>query len=92
MSGIRKSYSPELKARVVLEALKEEKTMAELGSMFKVSPRQILDWKKIVKENLRCLFQNTTHKVIKEKEELIDRLYKQVGQLQVEYEWLKKKI
>jgi len=73
MGRIRKSYSPAFKAKVALEAIKEEETVAELASKYSVHPVQIRRWKKAAMENL-----------------LIEELYKEIGQLKVELDWLKK--
>ena len=89
MGNIRKKYTPSFKAKVALEAIKEEKTTTELANIYKVHPDQIRRWKKAVQEGLSEVFNNKKHN--DEKEELIEELYKQIGQLKVELDWLKKK-
>jgi len=91
MSEQRKRYDAEFKAKVALEAIKEEKTLAQLGSEYRVHPNQIAQWKKQLLETMPTLFSDKRKKVEKEGEDLQAELYKQIGQLKVENEWLKKK-
>ena len=91
MGNIRKKYPPVFKAKVSLEALKEEKTSAELASEYKVHAQQIRRWKSIATEGIRELFMDKRQKRDKDKDMLIEELYKQIGQLKVEVDWLKKK-
>ena len=91
MANIWKKYLPALKAKVALEALREEKTSAELSSEYKVHPGQIRRWKSIATEGIRELFMDNRQKRDKDKDMLIEELYKQIGQLKVEVDWLKKK-
>jgi putative transposase len=89
---IKKQFSDEFKAKVGLEALKGEKTTAELSSEYGVHPTQINTWRALINENTASLFSRGDNKELKEKDELIDRLYKNIGQLQVDVDWLKKKL
>ncbi len=91
MSTQRKRYSPEFKARVALEALKEHSTLAELASRFEVHPVVIGQWKKQVREELPQIFGDRRQKQERADEELQAQLYQQIGQLKVELDWLKKK-
>ena len=88
---MRKSYTAKFKANVALEAIKEEDTMADLSSKFEVHRAQIQRWKKDAIEQLPALFTNSRQKKDKDNEALIDELYKQIGRLKVENDWLKKK-
>jgi len=88
---VRKKYSSSFKAKVTLEAIKENCTMSELSSKYEVHRLQIQKWKKFGIENLEALFSNAPDKSLKEKDNLISRLYEQIGQLKVEADWLKKK-
>jgi len=92
MSGIRKQFGKEFKAKVALEAIKGLKTSAEISSEYAVHPTQIAQWKKELREGLPELFKGKKSPQEKDKERLIDELYKQIGQLQVENGWLKKKL
>ncbi len=88
---MRKGFSAEFKAKVALEAIKEEKTIAELSSKYEVHRTQITNWRKRVLVGVREIFKGKQEKVNKENEKLVDELYRQIGQLKVENEWLKKK-
>lgn len=93
MSTQRKHYPPEFKARIALEALKEQKTLNQLGSEYGVHPNQISQWKKQLQSELPGLFTSTARRAqsSEEEEQLKARLYQQIGQLQMELDWLKKK-
>ena len=93
MNNIRRNHPPAFKAQVVLALLKEEQTASEVCSQFNIHPTQAKQWKTKAMENLSCLFDdNKSNKQVKEKDHLIEELYKQVGQLKVELDWLKKKM
>ena len=88
---MRKTHDAALKAKVALEALKGEKTIAQLSSQFGVHPNQIGKWKKDLLDRLPEIFSAKWKKEHKTDEELVEELYKQIGQLKVELDWLKKK-
>ena len=88
---MRKTHDAALKAKVALEALKGEKTIAQLSSQYGVHPNQIGKWKKDLLERLPEIFSAKWRKEHKTDEELVEELYKQIGQLKVELDWLKKK-
>ena len=91
MVNMRKRYDATFRAKVALEAVKGEKTLAELSSEFGVHPNQIRNWRKQLLETLPDLFTDRRKKRDKDQEELISELYRQIGQLKVELDWLKKK-
>ncbi len=91
VSNMRRGHDAALKARVALESLKEEKTMAQLSSEFGVHVNQIRQWRQKLLDELPSLFSDRRKKRDKEGEELLSELYRQIGQLKVELEWLKKK-
>jgi len=91
MVNMRKSYDATFRAKVALEAVKGEKTLAELSSEFGVHPNQIRNWRKQLLETLPDLFTDRRKKKDKDQEELVSELYRQIGQLKVELDWLKKK-
>jgi len=90
---MRKNFDKDFKAKVAIEALRGEKTIQEIAIAYEVHPNQVSLWKKEVLEKASSLFE----KKGKEKDEAatqaakVDDLYKQIGQLQVEKEFLKKK-
>ena len=92
MGNIRKKYPPVFKTKVALESFREEKTSAELASKYKVHPQQIRRWKSIVTEGIRESFVDKRQKRDRDKDMLIEELYKQIGQLKVEVDWLKKNL
>ncbi len=83
---MRKSFSPEIMAKVALAAIKEEKTMTELSSKYEVHRTQITNWRKRAMEGLVDTFKGKRDKSLKDRDKLIDELYRQIGQLKVEYE------
>ena len=91
MGRIHKKYSPSFKARVALEAIKEEQTAAELASRYGVHPTQIKRWKKAAAEGMIELFTDRKGQREEEKNLLIEELYREIGRLKVELDWLKKK-
>ena len=87
----RKSHSAAFKAKVALEAIKENRTSAELSSAYGVHTTMITRWKKQLLEQLPDVFSDNTKRKDKNNEELISSLYQQIGQLKVDLDWLKKK-
>lgn len=87
---MRKQHGAKFKAKVALEAIREQKTIAELSSHYGVHRVQIQKWKKQVLEGLEGMFSKKSANLAQEQERLNDELYKQIGQLKVENEWLKK--
>ena len=88
---MRKSFSPNFMAKVALTAIKGDMTIAELSSKYEVHRSQISNWRKRAMDGLVEIFRGKRDKFSKEKDELIDELYRQIGQLKVENDWLKKK-
>jgi len=86
----RRRFSAEFKARVAREALKERKTIAELAAEYDVHPNQISQWKKQLLDALPEVFSKRSEQERQREERLKDRLYQEIGQLQVELDWLKK--
>ena len=91
MGKTRKGHSSAFKAKVALEAVKREKTIAQLSSEYGVHPNLITKWRKQLLAQLPSVFSNKRQKEEKDSEELQAELYKQIGQLKVEVDWLKKK-
>jgi transposase len=89
--NIRKTHDSAFKAKVALKAIKGEKTLTQFPSEFGVHPNQISQWRKQVLKELPDLFSNRRNKEDKGQEDLVSELYRQIGQLKVEMDWLKKK-
>lgn len=91
MRSMRRNHDSAFKAKVALESIKGEKTMAQIASEYGVHVNQIRQWRKHLLSELPGLFSDKRQKVDKERGDLEDELYRQIGQLKVELEWLKKK-
>jgi putative transposase len=87
----RKRHGADFKARVALEAIKEQRTVNEIAALYEVHPVQVSQWKKQAREGLVELFSTGRVRDEKDDEDLRDRLYQEIGQLKVELDWLKKK-
>lgn len=88
----RKHYDSRLKAQVALEAIKNQRTISEIASDYGVHPNQISKWKKKLLDEVPEIFSSKREKRQQDNEALQDELYKQIGQLKVELDWLKKKV
>ena len=93
MSKKRRTFSAEFKARVALEALKEQEPINAIASRYDVLPVQVSRWKAEAMENLAGSFENPRKKVARETDwkKREAHLYRKIGQLEVERDWLKKK-
>jgi transposase len=90
MSNKRKQYSPQFKAKVALEAVRGEKTVSELSSQYEVHPTMINNWKRQLLEEASSIFDkgNEGNKGNDSQQGQIDELYRQIGQLKVERDFL----
>lgn len=91
MADQRKRYSATFKAKVALEAIKGQRTVSEIASEYGVHPNLIAKWKRQVLEELPGIFSGKKEKVERAGQELESELYRQIGQLKVELDWVKKK-
>lgn len=87
----RKQFTPAFKAKVALEAIKGEKTSTEIGRTFSIHPNLVGIWKRQALEGLPEVFANSRQQVRTEDEAEKDELYRKIGQLKVELDWIKKK-
>ena len=87
MKQNRRKHSPVFKAKVALEALQDEQTIAQLANQFEVHPSQIRAWKKEMAENAAGIFGGDQERK-KDDKALIAQLYQQIGQLKVEKDFL----
>ena len=88
-----KQYTAAEKAKVALEAIRGELTIAQISSKYGVHPTQINIWRKQALDSMQTAFVSNkkVENAITDDTELIDKLYKQIGKLSTECEWLKKK-
>ncbi len=85
----RRRFTAERKAKIAVEALREQKTVAEIASTYECHPNQVAKWKKDALEGLPQVFSGKPSDRSEEKQTA--SLYEQIGRLKVELEWLKKK-
>ena len=90
MSNKRKQYSPQFKAKVALEAVRGEKTISELASQYEVHPAMINNWKRQLLDEASSLFEkgSETSQPSESQQTQIDELYRQIGKLKVERDFL----
>lgn len=90
MSNKRKQYSPQFKAKVALEAVRGEKTISELASQYEVHPTMINNWKRQLLDEASSLFEkgNEANPTNESQQSQIDELYRQIGKLKVERDFL----
>jgi len=84
----RKNHSPEFKAKVALEAIREEMTMAELAKKYGIHPTQISSWKRAAIENMAMSFTRRGHDPERVDDARIEKLHSKIGQLVVERDFL----
>lgn len=90
MKKNRTRYSEEFKSKVAIEALREHKTINEIAGQNQIHPNQVTKWKNQLLQGASVLFEDGRSKK-KDDKPTEERLYQQIGQLQVELDWLKKK-
>jgi len=91
-----RSFTPEYKAKIVLEILKESNTISEIGSRENISPKQLGNWKREFLDNAHRAFSVTKDEkaaanAVKELSNREQELMAKIGQLTYECDWLKKK-
>jgi len=84
----RRKHSGAFKAKVAVEAIQGVKTVPDIARKHEVHPSQVNAWKKQAMEGLPTVFETEAHD---DNEKLVAELYEQIGRLQVELRWLKKK-
>ena len=89
--GTRKRFDKEYKAKVALAALREDRTLAELSSQFGTHGNQISRWKSQAIAGLAEIFSGKHENGHTDQEGLMTELYKKIGELEMEKDWLKKK-
>ena len=91
MTNKKRKHSTEFKAKVALASLKEELTLSQLTSKYEVHATQIKNWKSLAQEAIKGCFSKKRERDKAEHENLLSVLYEQIGRLQTELNWLKKK-
>ena len=93
MSKKRRTFSAEFKARVALEALREQEPINAIASRYDVLPVQVSQWKTQALENMAGSFESPRKKASRKMdwEKRESHLFRKIGQLEVERDWLKKK-
>jgi len=89
---MKKVFTPELKANVAMEAIKELLTVPQIASKYEIHPQQVGRWKKEALEILKIGFTDKRKKENFEQQRIIDNLHRTIGQKEVALEWLKKKL
>ena len=94
MKKARRTFSAAYKAKVALEAIKEQQTASELAQKYQLHPNQIAQWKKEFLSKAESVFDNgKAHleelEAMRKKQ---DDLYREIGELKMDRDWLKKKL
>lgn len=90
MKRKRQHHSAEFKAKVAIEALKDQSTLAELAQKYNLHPNQITTWKKEFIANASLVFEKGKASIKEDDEK--SKLFEAIGQLKFENDWLKKKL
>jgi len=90
---MRKLYHKEFKAKVAIEAIKAEKTINEIASMYEVHPSQVVQWKKLALENLPAAMGDGRTKEVRSGHQMDEeKLHQKIGRQAIEIDFLKKKL
>lgn len=92
MTTLRRKHPVSFKVMVALEMIKADQTVAQICSKYSLHPTQARHWKDQAVAGLSAIFSDGIKNEVEQKNELIRELYRQIGQLKVESDFLKKKI
>ena len=92
MSQKRRQYSASFKAKVAVAALKGDMTISEIAARYEIHPTMVSGWKKDLIDGATDIFNNKSGKTAKNKQQEVDNLYRQIGQLTVERDFLERKL
>jgi len=88
MKESRRKHSPSFKAKVALEALKGEEAIAQIAARYEVHPTIVTKWKKALQDEAASTFGEDHARKKQQDENLVARLYQEIGQLKVERDFL----
>jgi len=88
----QREFTPEFKAKIALEALKEHKTQKEIAEEHDVHSARVCEWKKELSNKAKQIFKVRSDVKEEDFQEKERKLYQQIGELTYELEWLKKKV
>jgi len=88
----RRKFSSEFKTKVCIEAIREQQTIESLAKKYDLHPTQITNWKKEFLQKSSTVFEKEGNGENTDKEQLIQTLYAQIGELKVANDFLKKKL
>jgi putative transposase len=90
----RRQFSPEIKKKISIEAIREQRTINEIANAYEVHPAQVRKWKKELLDSAASIFQDPRKREgdLKKQEQQEAVLQQKVGQLTMENDWLKKKL
>jgi transposase len=88
---LQQNHPPSLKAKVAIEAIKANRTTAQIAQMFGVHPTQVGGWKRQALAGLPDVFSNGREQIRQQADAEKDELYKQIGKLKVELDFLQKR-
>ena len=91
MNKSKRSHSAVFKHKVAVAAIKQELSQSQISARYEIHTSQINKWKKEALQHIEEGFSNKRERQTKENSQIIDDLYKQIGRLKMELEWLKKK-
>jgi len=86
-----RKFSADFKTKVALEAIRGLKTLNEISSEYEVHPNQVSKWKKQLLTQAPQIFKDQRSSIGNQEDKKVEKLYQEIGQLQVELNWLKKK-
>lgn len=94
MKKSRRKFTAKFKAKVAIEALQERMTIQQIASKYEIHPNQISQWKRQFLDGAESVFESDTSAKDQQKElqSEQDKLYKKIGRLQVENDFLKKSL
>ena len=88
---MKRKFSKDFKAKVAIEALKGNQTIRELSIKYQVHPNMISSWKKSLLERIPEIFSEGQKNGLEDQDRKVQQLFQEVGELQYELSWLKKK-